>query len=98
MYGIFTNICPCPKSPSFVGKYTSTMEHMGLASTDKSLKLKVHDKDINKILRRSHRLPRLYQKMYGNMRTAMTCCDVTFKKNTGSSHGFLLVDFLRWLT
>jgi hypothetical protein len=23
--GIFTNICPCPKSPSFVGKYTSTM-------------------------------------------------------------------------
>ena len=23
--GIFTNICPCPKSPSFVGKYTSSM-------------------------------------------------------------------------
>ena len=23
--GIFTNICPCPKSPSFVRKYSSTM-------------------------------------------------------------------------
>ena len=22
MYGIFTNICPCPKSSSYVGKYT----------------------------------------------------------------------------
>jgi len=25
MYGIFTNICPCPKSPCFVGKSTSTI-------------------------------------------------------------------------
>ena len=50
------------KSPSFVGEYTSTMEHMGLASTDKSLKLKVHDKDINKILGRSHRLPHVCTK------------------------------------
>ena len=59
------------------------MEHMGLASTDKSLKLKVHDKDINKILRRSHRLPRLYQKMYGNMRTAMTCLWRNLQKEYG---------------
>ena len=26
------NICPCPKSPSHVGKYTSTMEHLGYGS------------------------------------------------------------------
>ena len=32
--GIFTNICPCPKSPSFVGKYTSIMEHMGNDHSD----------------------------------------------------------------
>ena len=25
--GIFTNICPCPKSPSFVGKYTIHIIH-----------------------------------------------------------------------
>ena len=25
--GIFTNICPCPKSPSFVGKYTTHEAH-----------------------------------------------------------------------
>ena len=25
MYGIYANICPCPKSPSYVGKYTITM-------------------------------------------------------------------------
>jgi hypothetical protein len=30
MYGIFTNICP--KHHPNVGKYTSTMEHMGLIS------------------------------------------------------------------
>jgi len=27
--GILTNIGPCPKSPSHVGKYGSTMEHWG---------------------------------------------------------------------
>jgi len=29
--GICTpTFCPCPKSASFEGKYTSTMEHMGM--------------------------------------------------------------------
>ena len=26
-------MCPCPNSPSHVGKYTSTMEHMGMVIT-----------------------------------------------------------------
>ena len=39
--GIFTNICPYPKSPSFVGKYTSTKVRIWVYPHCSSLKLLV---------------------------------------------------------